>query len=126
VGVLTIASVRLPAEPRSVPRARELAAGVAADLPMRIREAVELVTSELATNCVTHAGTPFEVFVARDDDSVEVVLSDSGPWTHRPQGRATGHGLLLVGLLASSWSAQVVEGGKRVSARLQLDDVPTY
>ena len=130
--MLTIASATLPPDPASVTAARELVAGVTGHLPRRAREAAELVTSELATNCVLHAGTAFEVFAASDDTAFEVVLADGAAWVpSRPGATAgepgsAGQGLLLVGLLASAWTAEVEgTGGKRVWARLLVEDVPT-
>jgi anti-sigma regulatory factor (Ser/Thr protein kinase) len=125
--MLTIASAELPPEPSSVSAARDVVGRVVGHLPRRAREAAELVTSELATNSVVHAGTAFEVFAAADDAVVEVVVSDHTGWVQSPDGsRAPGHGLLLVGLLATDWAAEIEGSGKRVWARLVADDVPMY
>jgi hypothetical protein len=131
--MLTIASTTLPPEPDSVPAARDLVAGVTEQLPRRAREAVDLVTTELAANCVAHARTAFEVFAASDDGTVEVVVADGADWgpsgSTAPAGASggvgSGQGLLLVDLLASAWTAEAEGGGKRVWARLLVDDVPT-
>lgn len=124
--MLTIASAELPPEPDSVAAARELVDTVTQSLPRRAREAAELVTSELATNAVIHARTPFEIFAAVDDGAVEVVVADRCGWRSPRHRDRPGHGLLLVGLLASAWVAEEEETGKRVWARLVVDDVPTY
>ena len=87
------------------------------------------MASELATNSVVHAGTPFEVFAAADDDTVEVVVADGTGWsmTNEQDGAgSSGHGLLLVGLLATDWAAQLEGGGKRVWARVAVEDVPAW
>jgi two-component sensor histidine kinase len=85
------------------------------------------VASELATNSVVHAQTSFEVFAAADDDTVEVVVADGAGWASTPDDTSRpGHGLLLVGLLASDWAAQLEGPGKRVWARLAVDDVPAW
>jgi anti-sigma regulatory factor (Ser/Thr protein kinase) len=124
--VLNVASAELPPDPASVPAARVVVAEVTVHLPRRAREAAELIASELATNSVVHARTTFEVFAACDDDTVEVVVSDRTGWNPCPPGeRSPGHGLLLVGLLATDWAAEIESGGKRVWARLEVDDVPT-
>jgi len=120
---MLIASAELPPNPSSVGAACDLVGGVTDSLPRRAREAAELVASELATNCVVHAGTDFQVFAAVDDDTVEVVVSDRAGWSANDSSRS-GHGLLLVGLLASAWAAEAEDGGKRVWARLLVDDVP--
>lgn len=112
-----------------MPAVRQLVHDVAWHLPKRAREAAELVASELATNSVVHAGTEFEVFAAADDDTVEVVVADHTGWAPTPPPTSEaggGHGLLLVGLLASDWAAQLEDGGKRVWARVTVADVPTW
>jgi len=124
--VFTVASAVLPPHPGSVSAARQLVQDVSHHLPRRAQEAAELVTSELATNSVIHAGTAFEVFAAADDEGVEVVVSDHAAWSPTPRAEGTGHGLLLVGLLASEWTAQLEGTGKRVWARVAVDDVPAW
>jgi anti-sigma regulatory factor (Ser/Thr protein kinase) len=125
--VFNVASATLPPDPASVPAARRLVAEVTSHLPRRAREAAELVTSELATNSVVHAKTAFEVFAAVDDEVVEVLVADSAGWLPATEDRADhGRGLLLVGLLASDWTAQLEGTGKRVWARLSADDVPAW
>ena len=128
--MLTIASAQLPPAPSSVSAARQVVSEVTDRLPRRAREAAELVTSELATNSIVHARTDFEVFAAADDGTVEVVVADLAGWVATPDraAGAAGHGqgLLLVGLLASEWAAVAEGRGKRVWARLEIDDVPTY
>lgn len=125
--MFNVASAQLPPDPASVPAARELVHTVTSHLPRRAREAAELVASELATNSVVHARTPFEVFAAADEDTVEVVVADGTGWSPATeQDGASGHGLLLVGLLTTDWAAQLEGAGKRVWARVAVDDVPTW
>jgi anti-sigma regulatory factor (Ser/Thr protein kinase) len=122
-----VASITLPPDPSSVPLARQLVHGVSTHLPRRAQEAAELVASELATNSVVHAQTAFEVFASADDEAVEVVVADRAGWSPTPGPTdREGHGLLLVGLLASEWAAQLEDGGKRVWARVCVDDVPAW
>ena len=105
--MFNVASAQLPPDPASVPVARELVHNVTAHLPRRAREAAALVASELATNSVVHAGTQFEVFAAADDETVEVVVADGTGWSPTAEQDEGGHGLLLVGLLATDWAAQL-------------------
>ncbi|HEU5034524.1 MAG TPA: ATP-binding protein [Mycobacteriales bacterium] len=124
--MLTIASVDLPPDAASVQTARDVVREVADHLPRRAREAADLVTSELVTNSVVHAQTPFELFAAADDAAVEVVVADRTGWVTTHRASATrGHGLLLVDLLATDWAAELEPAGKRVWARLLVEDVPT-
>ncbi|MBV9099165.1 MAG: hypothetical protein JO079_14030, partial [Frankiaceae bacterium] len=66
------------------------------------------------------------VFAAADDDSVEVVVADHTGWAADDKEDSNGHGLLLVGLLAAEWAAVMEADGKRVWARLEVDDVPAF
>lgn len=127
VGTLTVACAELPPATSSVPRARELVAEVTVHLPARAQEAAELIVSELATNSVVHARTDFEVFAAADDTAVEVVVADRTGWVGVDRSsRTPGNGLLLVGLLASEWAAVMEGSGKRIWARLLVDDLPLF
>ena len=66
--------------------------------------------SELATNAVRHARTPFEMAVTYDGDVVRVEVEDGGPGLpHRvfADPRATsGRGLALVATLSRGWGIQ--------------------
>jgi hypothetical protein len=125
IAALQVARAEFPPDPSSVPRVRDLVATVTEHLPHRAREAAGLVASELATNSVVHARTDFEVFAAADDTAVEVVVADRTGWaTTEPNELTAGNGLLLVGLLSSEWAAEVEGAGKRVWARLLVDDLP--
>ena len=50
---------RFRSERSSVPAARRFATSALAELPKETLQAVELMVSELATNCVLHARTDF-------------------------------------------------------------------
>jgi anti-sigma regulatory factor (Ser/Thr protein kinase) len=79
---------------------------------------VELLVSELASNAVTHAGTPFTVAVERDEQRIRVEVSDTGagkPCVRPPDLLASnGRGLQLLGALADSWGVDPHEPGKTV------------
>jgi PAS domain S-box-containing protein len=104
------ATSRLRLEPRatSVPLARKhvretLAAAGRDDLV----EAAELVTSELVTNALVHAGTAIDLTVLVRPDSVRVEIVDGSP--HLPTPReygttaGTGRGLVMVEELTDGW-----------------------
>ena len=84
------------------------------------REVAVLLTSELATNAVLHAATPFELTVNVEVDAIRVTVVDgAGDQTlqlRQPAPTDTnGRGLLLVERLASSWgTADTDQGGKAV------------
>ena len=82
-----------------------------------------LVVSELATNAVLHARSPFVVRLRLDAGggfSLEVIDGSA----RRPARRAaadsatTGRGLSIVAQLASAWGVEQREEGKAVWARL--------
>jgi serine phosphatase RsbU (regulator of sigma subunit)/anti-sigma regulatory factor (Ser/Thr protein kinase) len=117
---------RTPAAARAAVRALVLEAGLTALL-----DEAMLLTTELATNAVVHAGTELEVDIAADPDGLTVTVIDSrpGPLTdHRDPGSQglardrpedeRGRGLLLVDQLASSWGTVHHPGGKGVWFRL--------
>lgn len=122
------------ADTAAIRRAREFvvaAAGAAqAAAPgAELAERLALVVSELASNAVLHAGTPFTVRVWRGPDRVRVEVMDRSdrmptPRDHDPTA-VSGRGLAIVGTLADRWGVEVVEGGKCVWAELPVDPVPT-
>lgn len=85
-------------------------------------ETVELVTSELATNAVLHARSPFTVRLARQPTGA-VFLEVLDGSIRAPQQKLfsatamTGRGLWLVQRLSSAWGVDVVSGGKTVWVR---------
>jgi anti-sigma regulatory factor (Ser/Thr protein kinase) len=76
-------------------------------VPTPVVESVSLAVSELATNCVRHAGTDFTVDVEVDADRVRVEVSDhgSGVPTLRAPGPSepSGRGLGLVREVSETW-----------------------
>lgn len=76
------------------------------------------VVSELATNAVIHAATPFQVELERDGDNLEIRVSDGSeksPVTKAHSDQATtGRGLRLVAKLATDWGTELTPGGKTV------------
>jgi anti-sigma regulatory factor (Ser/Thr protein kinase) len=98
----------LAAEPISASRARDFVCmHLAAHDLAHLVEDIRLVVSELATNAVAHAQTPFSVILSRADGSVLLALQDESPSV--PAKAApnvmdmSGRGLLLVELLSEAW-----------------------
>ncbi|HEY5985079.1 MAG TPA: ATP-binding protein [Streptosporangiaceae bacterium] len=88
-----------------------------------------LLTSELVTNAVVHAGTPVQVTCRLARSSVEVMVSDGHPArlvpdsAHGDRGPAEqtgGRGLLLPAALAAEWGVTYGRTAKAVWFRLGL------
>ena len=98
---------RLPAEAASVPAARRFVTEAMAGHPQDVVAKVELMVSELATNCVTHADTSFTISLTTAGRALRVDVHDDGtgrpavafPAPSEPHGR----GLYLVDQLSTSW-----------------------
>ena len=79
---------------------------------------IELLASELVTNVIRHAASPFTVIVRYDGDVVRVEVGDGSralPEARRPTlDDETGRGLLLLDALASGWGVTPTVSGKRV------------
>jgi anti-sigma regulatory factor (Ser/Thr protein kinase) len=114
-----------PGTPESVALAREFVARhlEANFLPGMIDE-VRLVASELATNAVRHAKTPFAVTIHRSNGEFTISVRD---WSAAvPVARTSAHladggrGLMLVDALSVAWGVAVkTDGGKSVWARFR-------
>lgn len=90
-------------------------------------EDLSLVVSELATNAVVHAVTPFAVQLVGNDRSVRLTVSDASSGEVARRRSATlldpgGRGLVIVGRLSQEWGVTAaVGGGKSVWASFDLD-----
>ncbi|MBZ4324132.1 SpoIIE family protein phosphatase [Streptomyces sp. SCA2-4] len=100
--------------------------------PDIIDDAVVL-TSELVTNAVVHAGTSADVLCVRTDAGVRIEVSDRYPERELPLqttrqfggvDREGGRGLMLCTALAACWGVEYGSTHKKVWFRLDLDDRP--
>ncbi len=74
-----------------------------------------LLTSELASNAIRHAGTDFVVNVDRTPDGVRVAVADHAPTAAvLPQEPGGGFGLGIVAALAERWGSAGEASGKTV------------
>jgi PAS domain S-box-containing protein len=93
-----------------------------------------VLTSELVTNAVVHAGTAADVLCLRYDSAVRIEVADRYPEREVPlQGpvrrignpdREGGRGLMLCAALASRWGVEYTPTHKQVWFRLDLPERP--
>lgn len=93
-----------------------------------------VLTSELVTNAVVHAGTAADVLCLRSESGVRVEISDHYPEREIPlqstgpdfgsPDREGGRGLLLCAALASRWGVEYSPAHKHVWFQLDLPDRP--
>ncbi|GAA4091050.1 MULTISPECIES: SpoIIE family protein phosphatase [Streptomyces] len=93
-----------------------------------------VLTSELVTNAVVHAGTQADVLCLRSDDGVRVEVADRYPEREVPllgspadiagPDRENGRGLLLCAALASRWGVEYTPTRKTVWFQLDLPNRP--
>lgn len=118
--------MQLPADVESVRRARHFVCTLLIDHQLlSVVEDARLVVSELATNAVRHAHTPFVVTLARVEQSVLLTVADGSP--DSPVQLATGHlhvggrGLSIVEVTSDDWGVIRRGGdGKAVWASFAL------
>lgn len=124
--------VRLPADHSSPAAARLAVRSVISDVGLgELTDEALLLTTELTTNAIVHAGTEVDLEIVGDRDSLTVTVMDflTGPLTDsrwgRPRGgqqtgelEERGRGLLLVDQLSACWGTLHHRAGKGVWFRL--------
>ncbi len=114
--------------PAAVARARRFVADEVADAPPGVVAEIEIMVSELATNCVRHTVTDFVVRVERTGRAILVEVTDRGggmPVVRRPEpSEPSGRGLRIVQELADSFGVRELQGtpGKTVWFVVSLDE----
>src|SRR5262245_5331694 len=111
-----VGTAHLPAEPASVGAARGLVRRRCSGLSSNILDAAELLTSELVTNAIVHAGSAITVKVVRSATLLRISVADSGPGEPTLNASQSdvegGRGLSIVRDLSSSWGVDRDEAGK--------------
>lgn len=120
-----------PNEAASVTAARKFVKAALQDVPPDTLQAVELMVSELATNCVRHTDDGFQISVQQGADEIRVEASDRGggepqlrsPGPTDPHGR----GLRIVDALSGAWGVDIGPGQEKlvwfeVPARAQAEE----
>ncbi len=114
---------RLPPQPSSVAEARRLVRGLLVDARREdLLETAVLLTSEIVTNALLHAGTDIDVAATLDDRGLRIEIGDGSP--HLPSRRryattaGTGRGLLMLEALVDDWGVVRHPTGKTVWFRI--------
>ena len=77
-----------------------------------------LVASELATNAVLHAATPYRVEVRRGE-MIRIEVTDGKPDLEVSEGSPNGYGIRIVNQLSHDWGTKPISGnGKTVWAEV--------
>lgn len=126
IGAHPALSLRLPPEAISARRGRSAlrteVAGWGHLMSSDQLDVLELLTSELITNCLLHTRTPeLQITAIRDQRGVCVSVTDADCDRHvrlQSPGTLAGRGLVLVDALADAWGVDYLSDGKAVWFRL--------
>jgi serine/threonine-protein kinase RsbW len=103
--------------PAAVSAARALVRTTLDGRASELIEAAELMTSELASNCVRHAETDFEVRICTREE-VRIEVRDSGTGSPRvlspTPSEPSGRGLMIVEAMSRRWGVISEPTGKVV------------
>ena len=88
-------------------------------LPALKLDTVELLTSEVVTNAVVHAGSSPIVEVTAESGTVRISVQDQNPTWPMPRDVApdatSGRGMVLVDVMADGWGVErIADDGKRI------------
>jgi anti-sigma regulatory factor (Ser/Thr protein kinase) len=96
--------------PESVAAARRFANEALTGSARDALDAVQLMVSELATNCIRHTNTAFDVTIVRDGGEIRIEVTDraGGTPVMRSPGptEGTGRGLQIVDMLSKEWGVE--------------------
>lgn len=124
-----VATWQLPADPKSVRRARDAAGRQLAAWGLEDLEfGTGIVVSELVTNALLHASAPITLRLVKDSVLICEISDHSHTAPHPRRARAMdegGRGLELVAQLTNRWGTRYTDDGKTIWTEQALpDDVP--
>jgi anti-sigma regulatory factor (Ser/Thr protein kinase) len=97
-------------ERESVGAARRFVTEALSYASTEVLESVQLMVSELATNCVRHAHTAFDLAVIQLPAEIRIEVTDHAGGTpamrHPAVDEPTGRGLLIVNMLSENWGVE--------------------
>lgn len=108
----------------SVPLAREFVRSCLREWGAdHLVEQASLVVTELATNAVLHAGSPYEVRLTHAGGVLRIEVADGNTGTPEPQPFSavdeTGRGIVIVAAVSASWGIETQPHGKVTWAELR-------
>jgi CheY-like chemotaxis protein len=123
-------SADLSADPTTPGTARRMVAQAASEWNCGgLLETVTLLTSEVVTNAVEHAGTDVRIDVELLATVLRISVSDANPTVPQVRDAAdhetSGRGMALVEALAERWGVERRSGGKTVWFELARPDRPS-
>ncbi|MGH3262189.1 MAG: ATP-binding protein, partial [Trebonia sp.] len=96
--------------PESVHAARRFTTETLAKADGRTLEAVELMVSELATNCIRHEHASFHIAILSAPNEIRVEVTDGGSGAPRMRSpgpdEPSGRGLQIVNMLSDRWGVE--------------------
>ena len=100
-----------PEQPESVTAARRFATDVLRDVSPELTATVELLVSELATNCIRHTDSAFDLTIIQSGREIRVEATDyddvGKPTMRSPEPtEPSGRGLRIVDALAAAWGVE--------------------
>jgi DNA-binding NarL/FixJ family response regulator len=126
---LEVVSADLPADPASVRAARALVVEALGEEADDLLFSLELLTSEVVSNAVQHAGSAPRIEAHLGPDTVRVAVYDDDPGMpahrHPDADRPGGRGLHLLDKVATRWGVEPVGSGKVVWFELDRTPAPT-
>jgi anti-sigma regulatory factor (Ser/Thr protein kinase) len=100
-----------------VTAARRFVRDILSDRPPELVQAAELMASELATNCVRHAHTEFELTI-HTQGQIRIEVRDTGEGRPRllspAEREISGRGLRIVEAMSDAWGIIPAANGKAV------------
>jgi len=110
----------------SVTRARHFVKEALRDAPVEVRDAVALMVSELASNCIRHTTGGFDLTITQASDQIRVEATDCGDGEPRMRTPGptdpSGRGLRIIDMFSTAWGYERRPGrDKTVWFSLSLD-----
>jgi anti-sigma regulatory factor (Ser/Thr protein kinase) len=102
----------------SVHAARQFARAALGKQSRETLDAIELMVSELATNCIQHANSDFEIAIEISQPEIRIEARDTGEGRPAPRSptpsEPTGRGLRIVEAMSDDWGVVRSSSGKTV------------